>query len=187
MLLSSGLTVAIVMLALIALCIVLSPLLFFLYVALNGTADADLGKRIGFVKLVETIYNLVFVYLHLIFVMVTNLSTTYRSMVILTSVLRATVNKSLLDMDTKFTSLSSTIYTLILLLVLESSSSSSAGSSALAISMCLQFFLIFFKLVQDKVMLQNLARPLQDLNENRLSKVYVRVIYDSTVRDARRV
>jgi hypothetical protein len=171
----SGLTVMIVLVILLALCIVLSPLLIFLYAALNGTADSGLGQRIGFVKLVGTIYDLVFVYLNLIFLMVCNLSTTYRSIVMLTSVFRATVNKSLLDMDTKFTSLSSTIYTLVLLLVLESGSSSSAGSTGLAVAMCTQFFLIFFKLVQDKIMLQNLARPLQDLNENRLSKVYKRV------------
>lgn len=78
------------------------------------------------------------VYLQLLFVMVCNLSTTYRSFVMLTSVIRATVNKSLLDMDTKFTTLSNIIYSLILLLIIDQSSSASGGAAGLASSLCLQ-------------------------------------------------
>ena len=120
--------------------------------------------------LVDGIYGAAFVYLQLLFVMVCNLSTTYRSFVMLTSgmhayqknimkepyvtlketyyghtlmhtltsVIRATVNKSLLDMDTKFTTLSNIIYSLILLLIIDQSSSASGGAAGLASSLCLQ-------------------------------------------------
>jgi hypothetical protein len=48
---------------LLALCIVLSPLIIFIYITLKGTADSGLGTRISLVKLVDGIYGAVFVYL----------------------------------------------------------------------------------------------------------------------------
>jgi hypothetical protein len=46
--------------------------------------------------------------------MATNLSTTYRAVSMIFMVLRATVNKSLKDMDKKLTNLANLIYNLVL-------------------------------------------------------------------------
>ena len=58
-----ALSVLALILVLLALCIVLSPLIIFIYVTLKGTADSGLGTRISLVKLVDSIYGAVFVYL----------------------------------------------------------------------------------------------------------------------------
>ena len=52
--------------------------------------------------------------IEILFTMATNLSTTYRAFSMIVMVLRATVNKSLKDMDKKLTNLANLIYSLVM-------------------------------------------------------------------------
>jgi hypothetical protein len=52
--------------------------------------------------------------IEILFTMATNLSTTYRALSMISMVLRATVNKSLKDMDKKLTNLANLIYSLVM-------------------------------------------------------------------------
>ena len=96
------------------------------------------GLRITLVKTLDTVYGLIFNYIILIFTMVCNLSTTYRSFIMLTSVLRAQVNKSLLDMDAKLTTLSGIIYTLVLIVIVDDTTAGILIWCADALSMAKQ-------------------------------------------------
>ena len=171
--LSATLVVTGVLLALLCLCMVLSPILMICYVLMTGKNPEGVKTRLILVNLVETVYGLIHTNVLLIWIMVCNLSTMYRTLVMLTGVVRLQVNKSLLDMDVKFTTVSNIIYTLVLIIVIDDTT---AGGSAkntttgLGAALATQLFSLFFKMVQEKVGLASAVSPLKDLNENRLSK-----------------
>ena len=183
---SAGLTVIAVLLLLLCLGILLSPILALCYVVMTGTSEEGLGTRITVIKLAGTVYGLICTYLFLIFTMVCNLSTTYRSLVMLGSVLRAQVNKSLLDMDAKLTTVSGIIYSLVLLVIIDDTTAGGAPSqtaTGLGSALALQLFSLFFKMVQEKVGLAAIAMPLKDLNENRLSKFEIALLWLKIMED----
>ena len=97
----------------------LFPIPLAIYSVLHNVSGSSLGTRITAVKLCGTIYKLLYMYLEIIFNLVCNFSTTYRVFVILFGVARGLVNKSLRDMDVKFTTISSSMYSFALLLIVK--------------------------------------------------------------------
>lgn len=97
----------------------LFPIPLAIYSVLHNVSGSSLGTRITVVKLCGTIYKLLYMYLEIIFNLVCNFSTTYRVFVILFGVARGLVNKSLRDMDVKFTTISSSMYSFALLLIVK--------------------------------------------------------------------
>ena len=171
--LSAAIVVAVVLLLLLGLFIVLSPILGICYVLMTGKTEGGLQTRLILVNLVGTVYGLIANYVLLIWIMVCNLSTMYRSFVMMTGLVRFQVNKSLLDMDQKFTTVSNIIYTLVMIIVIDDTTSGGGAkntTTGLGAALATQLFSLFFKMVQEKVGLASTVTPLKDLNENRLSK-----------------
>ena len=170
--LSASITIILVLIALVLMFLLLSPVIYICYTLMNGKTEAGLGTRITLVKLVGIVYTLIYTYLYLIWVMVCNLSMTYRAFVMISAVVRLQVNKSLTDMDVKLTSVSGIIFLLVLIIVIDDKSSGSSPQTAagLGSALAVQLFSLFLKMVQEKIGLGLVVRPLKDLNENRLSK-----------------
>ncbi len=175
--LSASITILLVLIALVFLLLVLSPVIYICYTLMNGKTEAGqpdhrLGRRITLVKLVGTVYTLIYTYLYLVWVMVCNLSMTYRAFVMISAILHLQVNKSLTDMDIKLTSVSGIIFLLVLIIVIDDKSSGSSPQTAagLGSALAVQLASLFFKMVQEKIGLGLVVTPLKDLNENRLSK-----------------
>jgi len=178
-------TILAILMLLSSILLLLSPVVLIILIILKGKSPERLGLRITVVNLVLTIYTLLFTQLNIIFTLVVNLSTCYRSFVMLGAVLRASVNKSLLDMDAKLTTLSSIIYSIVLLVLVEepSTSNSAASSTGVGTALAIQLFSLFFKLITEKVGLSNVAEPLKDLNENRLNKFETALLWVKIMED----
>jgi len=178
-------TIVVILIILASLLLLFSPLVLVVWMTLKGTSPQGLGTRILVVNTIFTIYGLVFNNLYIIFTLVVNFSTCYRSFIMLGAVARWTVNKSLLDMDAKLTTLSSIIYTLVLLVLIEDKSPGESADSAsgLGATLALQLVSLFFKIITEKVGLASIAEPLKDFNENRLSKFETALLWCKILED----
>jgi hypothetical protein len=81
------------------------------------------------------------------------------------------VNPSIQDMDKKLTNLANTVFNLVLLVTLnEYTSCTTSNNTQLLISLGLSLLLLLYQMNLEKAQLENIRKPLEDLNENRLTK-----------------
>ena len=110
-------------------------------------------------------------------VMCVNFSTTFRIYKLVSTVYRLEVNRSIKDMDRKLTSLANTVYNLLIIF----SGSSSEGT--LLVSLIATLVLLLRQMNEEKVMLEQIAGPLKDFNENRLSTFEVALLWIKVLED----
>jgi hypothetical protein len=115
----------------------------------------------------------------IIFLLVKNLSTCYRTWVYFHQTMRFSVNKSLVDMDVKINTVSAIMYGVALLLIVDQTS----GGSNIIASVVLQMILLLWMIVSENQSLHAVAVPLMDLNENRLSKFECALLWIKIMED----
>lgn len=110
-------------------------------------------------------------------VMCVNFSTTFRIYKLASTVYKLEVNRSIKDMDRKLTSLANTVYNLLIIF------SGSSSEGALLVSLIASLVLLLRQMNEEKVMLQQIAGPLKDFNENRLSTFEVALLWIKVLED----
>jgi hypothetical protein len=107
-----------------------------------------------------------------LYYMLINMSSTYRMVKLVKDVfLDGLVNPSIQDMDKKLTNLANTVFNLVLLVTLnEYTSCTTSNNTQLLISLGLSLLLLLYQMNLEKAQLENIRKPLEDLNENRLTK-----------------
>jgi len=164
-----------VCLALLPLSVFLGVLVWVYYVvAVRGSAV----KHAWFMGLLLMVFDIVYAQLHVVAVMCVNFSTVYRVYKLVSAVLVLQVNRSIKDMDRKMTSLANTVYGLVLLFVMGTN-----PDVALVASLTLTLVLLLKQMNEEKVMLQQIARPLKDFNENRLSTFEIALLWTKVLED----
>jgi hypothetical protein len=174
---SAGFVLVILTIVMLGLVLLLSPLLCLAYWKLHDKSDYSMGLRITLVGLLQTIWGIVYAQYVVLFVLVCNLSTSYRAFANLYQLINFTVNKSLVDMDIKINFVIDVVYTMTLLLIIDDVGNAAApidttanSQSPLMVSLGLKIFQLLYNMVNERMGLHAAVVPLNDLNENRLSK-----------------
>jgi hypothetical protein len=148
--------------------LVVAPIVYFL----DARERKSATKHARFIQMLVVIFGLVYQQLKIVAVMCVNFSTLYRMYMILRSAYNLQVNASIKDMDRKITSLANTVYSLLLLVV-----TGTEPDVALVTSLCLTLVQLLRQMNEEKLKLQQIANPLKDLNENRLSTFEVALVW----------
>jgi hypothetical protein len=128
----TGLGVLLVLAVIVGfLLILLSPIIGICYCLLNKSKGQPEGifLRITLAGIAQTVWGIIYGQGTVLFILFSNLSTTYRAGVHLRHLINLTINKSLVDMDIKINFVTEVIYTLSLLLLIDDTGNSSAPSS----------------------------------------------------------
>eukprot|EP00802_Teleaulax_amphioxeia_P006157 Tamp_06161.p1 GENE.Tamp_06161~~Tamp_06161.p1 ORF type:complete len:465 (+),score=74.63 Tamp_06161:1163-2557(+) len=165
-----------------AVLLALLPLILLIGVAccayyLTAVKGSDV-KHARFVNTLLMIFNLVYGQIVVLAVMCVNFSTIYRVYKLLAAVVVRQVNSSIKDMDRKMTGLANTVYGLVLIFV-----TGSNPDTGLVSSLILSLVLLLKQMNEEKLKLQQIARPLKDFNENRLSTFEVALLWTKVLED----
>ena len=135
-------------------------------------------RHARFVFWVVGIKNFLLHHIGVIVIMCINFSTIYRIFKLVEAICLKQVNKSIKDMDRKMTSLANTVYGLVLLFA-----SGTSPDLSLMVSLMATLVLLLRQMNEEKVLLEQIARPLKDFNENRLSTFETALLWIKVLED----
>ena len=186
----TGLVVVFFVIALVFfLLLLLSPLVLVGYFMLSSP-NTSIGLRITIVGLVKTIYGIIYAQGVVLFVLFSNISTTYRAGVNFFHVYHRTCNKSLVDMDVKINFIIEFVYTMALLLLIDDTGNKAQPENTgtdsqanLMVALAQKLLQLLYNIVNERQSLYSVAVPLNDLNENRLGKFEAALLLTKIMED----
>jgi hypothetical protein len=172
--------------------ILLSPIIGICFYLLNKSKGQPEGifLRITLAGIAQTVWGIIYGQGLVLYVLFSNLSTTYRAGVNLGHLINLTINKSLVDMDIKINFVTEFIYTMALLLLIDDTGNSSAPNTQgvqaqtnLYVAISTKLLQLLYNIVGERMALHAVVQPLNDLNENRLSKFEAALLLSKMMED----
>lgn len=152
-------------------------MIFYIFVLLPlKTIKPDLSFTIN--KTMLALKDAIAAQMFVLFWMCMSLSSVLRTLVKVSQVASMLVNPSIRDMDDKIASVANTVFSLAVLLVMENGS-----QSGIVASLVLTLMQLIYQMTVEKVKLRKVMMPLRDLNENRLTKFEVALLWVKILED----